>query len=299
MHEPRQGTTHLDYVVRGLGISLSGRGRAPTAESTNRHPLIIALHGGIYSSKYFDVDGYSLLDRAEAQQLPIFAIDRPGYGLSASYAAHSPGIMDNAEILDSAIHELWQSYRHKACGIVLVGHSIGGAITVAIAARQPSWPLLGIAISGVGLDPVPASKDKWNEVPAEQALVKVPPEAMNGFFFGPQGTYDQGVMPQASHAANAPAPRSELVDIGMQWPRLVGRLAARVEVPVHYRQPEFETLWPVDEAHVRRFADAFINCPDMDAELFPGAGHCIDFHLTGEAFQREQLAFARRCAARA
>ena len=118
-----------DYVFRGLGVTLSGRGRIPEAESPDRHPLIIAIHGGTYSSRYFDVAGYSLLDRAQAQQLPIFAIDRPGYGLSADYAANAPSIMDNAEILDSAIHGLWHSYSHKACGIVLVGHSIGGAIT--------------------------------------------------------------------------------------------------------------------------------------------------------------------------
>lgn len=299
MSKQNQDSTHLDYIVRGLGISLSGRGRVPKSADNTRHPLIIAIHGGIYSSKYFDVEGYSLLDRAEEQQLPIFAIDRSGYGLSAEYAANAPSIMDNAEILDSAIHELWHNYRHQASGIVLIGHSIGGAITIAIAARQPTWPLLGIAISGVGLDPVPASKDKWNEVPEEQALVSIPPEAMHGFFFGPPGTYQQDVMPQASHVANAPAPRSELVDIGMHWPGMVSRLAARVSVPVHYRQPEFEQLWPVDEDIVQRFADAFVNCPEMDAALLPDAGHCIDFHLAGEAFQLEQLAFAKRCAARA
>lgn len=299
MYKQNQDATHLNYIVRGLGLSLSGRARVPESEDSARHPLIIAIYGGIYSSKYFDVEGYSLLDRAEAQQLPIFAIDRPGYGLSADYAVNAPSIMDNAEILDSAIHELWHSYKHKACGIVLIGHSIGGAITIAIAARQPTWPLLGISVSGVGLDPVPESKDKWNEVPEDQALVSIPPEAMNGFFFGPPGTYEQGVMPQASYVANAPAPRSELVNIGLHWPRLVNRLAARVKVPVHYRQPEFEQLWPVDEETVRRFADAFVNCPDMDAALFREAGHCIDFHRSGEAFQLEQLAFAKRCAARA
>ncbi|MHC6225563.1 alpha/beta hydrolase [Pseudomonas sp. X10] len=290
--------TQQDYVVRGLGIPLSCRARMPESESTDRYPLIIAIHGGIYSSKYFDIEGYSLLDKAHEQQLPIFAIDRPGYGLSASYAANAPSIMNNAEILDSAIYELWHSYRHSACGVVLIGHSIGGAISIAIAARQPTWPLLGIAISGVGLDPVPASKDKWNDIPAQQALVSIPAQAMDGFFFGPPGTYEQGVMPQASYAACAPAPRSELVDIGMHWPRLVNRLAARVNVPVHYRQPEFEQLWPVDDATLNLFAQAFINCPDMDAAIFRDAGHCIDFHRAGEAFQLQQLAFAKRCAAR-
>ncbi|KIY42653.1 lysophospholipase [Pseudomonas sp. 10-1B] len=288
-----------DFVFRGLGISMSGRGRVPETASEDQHPLIIAIHGGTYSSRYFDVPGYSLLDRAEARQLPIFAIDRPGYGLSADYAANAPSITDNAQILDSAIHDLWNSYPHRSCsGIVLIGHSIGAAISIAIAAHQPAWPLLGIAISGVGLDPVAASKDKWNGVPADQPLVSVPPEAMDGFFFGPADTYEPGVMPHASYAAAAPAPRSELVDIGMYWPKQVARLAEQVKVPVHYRQPEFERLWPVDEATVQRFAQAFVNCPDMDAAILRGAGHCIDFHHVGEAFQLQQLAFARHCATR-
>lgn len=285
------------YVFQAPGLELSGRGWLPAAVRADRHPLIIAIHGGTYSSSYFDVPGHSLLDRAQAQRLPIFAIDRPGYGLSAAHASTAPSILDNAAVLDGAIEQLWHSHPHGACGVVLIGHSIGAAISIAIAARQPSWPLLGIALSGVGLDPVPASKDKWNSVPPDQALVSVPPAAMDGFFFGPPGTYDPAVMPHASHAAGAPAPRSELVDIGMHWPSQVGALAARVKVPVHYRQPQFEQLWPVDQARVEAFGRAFVNCPAMDAALFKDAGHCIDFHRVGEAFQLQQLAFAQRCAA--
>lgn len=289
--------SHLDFIVHGLGIALSGRGRMPEAENQKR-PLIIAIHGGTYSSKYFDIPGYSLLDRAQAQNLPIFAIDRPGYGQSADYAATAPSISDNAQILESAIHELWRRYQHQACGVVLIGHSIGGAISIALAARQPTWPLLGIAVSGVGLDPVPASKDKWNEVPPSQTLVNVPMEAMNGFFFGPESTYDASMMPQASYSAGAPAPRSELIDISLGWPKLVAKLAAKVTVPVHYRQPEFEKLWPISDELVGQFAKAFSNSPEVDAALLPGAGHCVDFHRVGEQFQLDQLAFAKRCAER-
>ena len=43
-------------------------------------PLIVAIHGGTYTSAYFDVPGYSLLDRADASGVPIIAPDRPGYG---------------------------------------------------------------------------------------------------------------------------------------------------------------------------------------------------------------------------
>jgi pimeloyl-ACP methyl ester carboxylesterase len=297
MNNATTPSTCLDYVVSGLGITLSGRARLPENGDPNR-PLIIAIHGGTYSSKYFDIEGYSLLDRANAQHLPIFAIDRPGYGKSADYASASPNIAHNAEILESAIHEIWRNNSHQARGVVLIGHSIGGAICIALAARQPTWPLLGIAASGVGLDPVPESKSKWNEIPPSQTLVSIPMEAMNGFFFGPEGTYDPAVMPQASYAAGAPAPRSELIDISLGWPKIVTKLAAKVTVPVHYRQPEFEKLWPVNDALIRQFADAFTNSPEVDAAMLEGAGHCIDFHRVGEQFQLQQLAFAKRCAER-
>mgnify|MGYP003583489600 CR=1 FL=1 len=297
MNDASTQSTHLDIVVHGLGIALSGRGSMPESDNPKR-PLIIAIHGGTYSSKYFDIPGHSLLDRALAQSLPVFAIDRPGYGHSADYAAKAPGIIDNAEILESAIHEIWNSYQHQACGVVLIGHSIGGAISIALAARQPAWPLLGIAVSGVGLDPVPESKDKWSAIAPTQTLVNVPMEAMNGFFFGPEASYDGTVMPQASYCAGAPAPRSELIDISLGWPKMVAKLAAKVTVPVHYRQPEFEKLWPISEELVSQFASAFSNSPEVDAALLANAGHCVDFHRAGEQFQLEQLSFAKRCAER-
>jgi pimeloyl-ACP methyl ester carboxylesterase len=297
MKNARNNKTHQDYIVHGLGIPLSAQGRMPEAENHHR-PLIIAIHGGTYSSNYFDIEGYSLLDRAQAQCLPIIAIDRPGYGHSTDFASAAPSIIHHAQILESAIDEIWRNYKHQACGVVLIGHSIGGAVCIGIAARQPSWPLLGIAVSGVGLDPVPESKDKWNQIPSTQTLVNIPMEAMNGFFFGPEATYDSNVMPQASYSAGAPAPRSELIDISFGWPKMVATLAANVTVPVHYRQPEFEKLWPVSEDLVSQFANAFSNSPEVDATLVLGAGHCIDFHRVGEQFQLEQLSFAKRCAER-
>ena len=41
-------------------------GRRNSVEPTAGTPLVIALHGGTYTSEYFDIPGYSLLDRGEA-----------------------------------------------------------------------------------------------------------------------------------------------------------------------------------------------------------------------------------------
>lgn len=283
----------FDVLTHADGIPISGLTRFPSGSFEGR-PLIIAIHGGTYSSSYFDIAGYSLLDRAQANGIPIVAIDRLGYGASSAFATPQTTIQNNAELLNLAIDAIWRTYHNGACGVVLIGHSIGGAVATAIAALQPKWPLLGLAISGVGLEPVPESKDNWATLP-DLPLIEVPSEVMDVFCFGPASTYDQQIMPQASHAANAPSPRSELIDIVAGWPDQVVALASRVSVPVHYRQPEFEKLWVVDDEQIQRFAAAFTQAPSVDANWCKGAGHCIDFHHVSEAFQLEQLAFALRC----
>ena len=47
----------------------------------------------------------------------------------------------NAEILDVAIERLRSEHGQRYPGLVVVGHSIGAAITIHLAARRPRWPL--------------------------------------------------------------------------------------------------------------------------------------------------------------
>jgi pimeloyl-ACP methyl ester carboxylesterase len=178
-------------------------------------------------------------------------------------------------------------------GVVLIGHSIGGAIAVGIASQQPQWPLLGIAISGVGLASPPEAGDAWASLP-DLAMIDLPAPMKNAVMFGPEWTYDR-VMPTASRPADAPVPRAELIDIVTAWPALVYELAAKVNVPVHYRQGEFDKLWITDVDQVLKFGKAFSASSSVDARLLESTGHCIDFHRVGAGFQLEQLAFALRC----
>ena len=116
--------------------------------------------------------------------------------------------------------------------------------------------------------------------------------------FGPSWTFSSD-MPARSHLADAPVPRAELIDITGTWSTRVRALAARVTVPVHYRQAAFDPLWIVDAEQVSGFGAAFSASPSVDARVFESAGHCIDFHRLGLAFHLEQLAFALRCAVKA
>lgn len=288
----------FSHVVKGSGaaqgMTSTGKKRLlagpPAAKDV---PLIIALPGGTYTSTYFDIPGYSLLDRATALGIPIIALDRPGYGGSTPLAPTESIIQQNAVVLDEVIGELWEAWGANTAGVFLIGHSIGGAIVTAIAANHPSWPLLGMAVSGCLLQVPLDSRDQWSALPAIP-MIDLPVAMKDQVMFGPAGTYDTG-MPQNSHPANAPVPRAELIDITTTWIARVRSEAAKVTVPVHSRQAEFDHLWMTDAQQVHDFGAAFTASPRVDAQLTPYAGHCIDFHRAGAGFQLSQLGFALEC----
>lgn len=80
-------------------------------------PLVIALHGGTYTSAYFDIPGYSLLGRAAAVGVPIIALDRPGYKGSSPAPESESIILTNAEMLDQVVGEIWEERGEGLRGI--------------------------------------------------------------------------------------------------------------------------------------------------------------------------------------
>ncbi len=77
-------STPLTHSVNGSGaasgFTFSGRTNIGDAlEIRPDAPLVIALHGGTYSSEYFDIPGHSLLDIATERGIPVIALDRPNY----------------------------------------------------------------------------------------------------------------------------------------------------------------------------------------------------------------------------
>src|ERR1700689_2964580 len=69
-------------------------------------PLLVALHGGTYTSDYFAVAGGpsgSFLDIAARNGFAVLTIDRPGYGESALIPEEENTFARQAEILDQVI----------------------------------------------------------------------------------------------------------------------------------------------------------------------------------------------------
>ena len=271
------------------GITITGW-QNPTAQAAQKGdaPLIIALHGGGMSAKYFDVPGHSLLERADARNVPAISLNRPNNG-GSSLLSSDHIIAENAAILDQVIAGIWAEWSDKVPGIFLIGHSIGGAITTDIAGNHPTWPLLGIATSGCLLTTNPGG-----DLPPIE-LLELPLDASDGGMFGPAGTYGDD-MPAVSHVANSTVPVAELKEIGTTWTARVREVAANVVVPVFHRQAEFDALWVTTDETVAEYRAAFTASPKVDVELLHATAHAIDFHLVGAKFQDDQLDFAAAAA---
>ncbi len=273
------------------GRTYSGR-RNSVAPSAGE-PLVIALHGGTYTSEYFDIPGYSLLDRAEAAGIPVIALDRPNYVGSSPLESDGSIILDNAAVLTDAIGEIFAEHGEDAPGVVLVAHSIGGAVATAIAASQPSW-LLGLATSGCFAHIPQESRAAWESLPPI-AMIDLPVPMKDQVMFGPAGSFADD-MPAASHPSNTLVPKAELLDITGEWIGRRAEVCGQVTVPVHHRQAEFDNLWITNTDELEEFRAGFTAAPSVDAEIQPGAGHCIDFHLASGEFQQSQLEFAHAVA---
>jgi pimeloyl-ACP methyl ester carboxylesterase len=272
--------------LANLGADLETRAGAP---------LVIALHGGTYNSTYFDIPGHSLLDNANALGIPAIALDRPNYGGSDPLTSDDSIIVANADVIGRAVESIWAEHGGRAAGIVVIGHSIGGAVATKLAATPQPWPLLGLATSGCLVRVPPESAAAWAALP-DLPMIDLPVPLKDQLMFGPPSTYDEA-MPAASHPSNTLVPKAELLDITGGWIESRPDVCAQITVPVHHRQGEFDHLWITDQNEVDEYRAGFTAAASVDAELLPGSGHCIDFHLPGDAFQRSQLQFALTAAA--
>jgi len=279
------------------GRVFSGRSNREGLTAADGAPLVIALHGGTYTSEYFDIPGYSLLERAAARGIPVIALDRPNYVDSSPLDEGDSIILANAEVLSAAIGEIWEQQGEGAAGVVVIAHSIGAAVATAIAGSSPDWPLRGLAISGCLVRVPGESRAAWEALPPVP-MIDLPVPMKDQVMFGPAETLTPD-MPAASHPSNTLVPKAELLDITGGWLERRAEVSGRITVPVFHRQGEFDALWVTDQSEIDTFRTAFTSAASIDTALLPGSGHCIDFHRPSEQFQQAELDFALAAAAEA
>lgn len=278
------------------GLELAATRREPAVE--DGRPLIVTLHGGLYTSRYFDVPispGGSFLDVASRLGYPTVSFDRPSYGASAELPPEQNTFERQAELLGAAIREVAGD-----AGVVLVGHSIGGMIALTIAAMHDGPELLGVSATGMGAVIPPGGASEQLAAAAASSgedVIALPPEACDPVMFGPPETFDPAVL-DAAHATYSPAPAVELVAASRWAAEKLPQLAPDVRVAVHNVLAEHDALWETSPESLEKFTALFTAAPSIDATLMPAVGHSIDHHKAGHALHLRQLAFAHECSLR-
>lgn len=259
------------------------------SEGHRGQPLLVCVPGGSYTSRYFDVPGHSLLETAAAHGMPTVAVDRPGYA-GSSPAGDETTFSANAEVINAALTRVWSEYADTATGVVLVGHSMGGAVAVHMAAAHPEWPLLGVVVTAVHTDAPENVARAWASMPPDISI-EFDESQRRQFMYGPVGSYADSVIAQSQPSWHA-IPVAELLEIVGGWVTDFHALAARVEVPVYYALAEHEGLWNSSPDNVAAFGAAFSASPSVTTSFVEGSGHNIDHHDVSSDFHQELIAWA-------
>ena len=280
-------TTVDEYTVAAT-LHLAG---APHPGS----PLLVALHGGTFTSEYFCIAGSltgSFVDIATRNGFSVLRMDRPGYGASDLLPEDENTFVRQAELLDGAISCMLDDC--AADTIVLVGHSIGGIVALEIAARQPDWRLTGVAISGMGAAiPAGGAAEQLGALPFT-GVVDLPLEEREPLWYGPASSLSADAVVSA-RSSFAPAPMIELKSAPKWAAQRLDVAALAITVPVHHTLAEFDALWDTSPRARDLFLAKFSPTLPVHSEIMTGVGHCIDHHLLGAAMHYNQLAFAHRC----
>jgi pimeloyl-ACP methyl ester carboxylesterase len=285
----------IEFTADGQTLAALTAGPADDGTGNRGKPLIVALHGGTYTARYYDVAGSSFgsfLDVAAAGGYRAVCFDRPGYGGSPALPPAQNTFGRHAALLAGAIAQA--ADRSGADGVFLTGHSIGGMIALMIAAGDIDFRLTGLSVTGMGaVIRAGGPAQALASLPPDET-VDLPYDQRDQVMFGPPGTWTADAV-QAAHGSYAPTPVRELI-AAPQWPdeHLPG-LAPRITVPVHNALAEFDALWDSTPAHVEQFAKLLTAAPFVDASIARAAGHSIDHHILGHALHLRQLAFAEEC----
>lgn len=257
-------------------------------------PLLVCIHGGGSNGGYFDIRGYSTLDAAIARGSPVLLVNRPGYGGNPLPDGERP-VLASGQPIRRFIDEVRASH-DVGEALVILAHSIGGVVAFELAADRGDWPLLGIAVHGIGDVPASVLRGASRDVLPGKGQ---PPDALTAdMFFGPPGTYGWDAASKLRRSSEDWV-LSEIVEIIHDWPERWPGVAARVDVPVHLRLAENEAIWETGQEVVARMAARLTVAPRVDAALLPEGGHLYELHKRGGELVAAQLEFLEGCGVRA
>ncbi|MDX3850058.1 alpha/beta hydrolase [Streptomyces sp. AK02-01A] len=251
--------------------------------------VIVAVHGRGMCADYFNGltdPGNSLLTLGARLGHTVLALDRPGYGASASRLPDGQPLDEQATTLHTALAGFART-RSTGAGFFLVAHSDGGKVALHMAADDAGGALIGLDINGCG----------WQYAPGARHF----PDTLGGgasqLNWGPLRLYPPGTF-RASRSLLMPVPRREAAQTAA-WPAQYPRLAGRVGNPVRLTFAEHELWWELDDDALAAMTRRLTAAPLVTVERLPAAGHNISIGRAARTYHLRALAFLEECLLRA
>lgn len=292
----------------------------PSTPATPKYvPLLICLHGGTYSSSYFDALGHGVRSVSDALGVPLVAINRAGYKGTSPFGTDGlvPEISSYQEEEGRWLHDLvlpilFEKYA-GSCGatcIVLLTHSIATPPAIIASGMQAletkkgkprRYVLGGLVMSGWGFTPPshPPGEERHSNLPKSRpARFNFPPEAKDAMMLGP---VELKLCDPAMYKSNSSLGTDmsfDEVDHGQRlWFGLSKRFTERVEVPILHALGQMDALWPPTAQEVHACEKAFPKSPKVESGVVPNAPHCIELSYQGMGWYTRAFGFAMECAA--
>lgn len=262
---------------------------ALVAQVPEPQAVIVAVHGGATSAAYFDCPGrpeLSLFRAAAAQGFTTIALDRPGYGTSAVYAAEFADPARRVAVTSAAVDKVLGGADCGA-GLFIMGHSAGCELGLRLATERDD--VVGVELAGTGLRYSAPAKAIISE-----ATLTSRPVGLRDLLWQPTELYPAEVL---TGALSAPGVAYE-GEVSANWARRdFPALAAKLAVPVQFSIADHEKVWESSPEAVAAVTALFTASPRTRVNEMTDSGHNLSVGLSAGEYHRTVLSFVEECIA--
>ncbi|MBH0777982.1 alpha/beta hydrolase [Nocardia bovistercoris] len=277
--------TVVARTVEVDGVTMS----ALCAEVPDPRAVLVAVHGGATSARYFDLPGrpsLSLLRTGARLGFSVYALDRPGYGESAPWEARFESPAQRVDITYRAIDALLASDARGA-GVFLAAHSAGCDLAAYMAADDRGAELIGLELAGTGVHKHPEAARIIEEMRYTRRT-----GGIKDLLWYPEYAYPPEVYGGRGLTGGSPGYESAVV---RDWPTDFPTLAARVRIPTRFSYAEFERVWRCDAESLAEIQGFFTAAPRFVLHQQAGSGHNVSVGFGAAAYHLGLLSFVEEC----
>ncbi|EPS28170.1 hypothetical protein PDE_03116 [Penicillium oxalicum 114-2] len=273
-----------DEKIRFQGNGLDFYGLYRRGAGTAVLPLIVLIHGGGATSAFFDNEVISSVNEFTKLGHDVLNISRPGYGGSPVPTSSTP-LQDSIPIFVELIDHV-RTEKHNP-GVILVGHSLGGALALAIAYEaQEKLPILGVSSMGClpTREPLGLLAENDPEPQNPRYLVEKKASNVERFMGKLEWVNINALSGAVISSAFEPGLKSELREYESPdfYNYLTETVIPGVKVAVQFLAAENEVVWDNETASQGRslfndLVSLFQSSTEIEAEILPHGGHNYEF----------------------